>query len=147
MKYYDSIYNCPIGIFDRIVKSRDYSLLLISGKKKRKFDFENVWEKIYDQFIEKFGLSEKFKDYIRYKLEALKLYKLAYLNGQRDKIPMAQVRMIQANESLGEYESDLNRIAFQIAKHIGRIDTNVVSVDEFYSYLKEISNGKNNQAR
>jgi hypothetical protein len=141
MKYYNSIENLPVIIFDKICRSADFTLLLIDKTCKIGLnELESAWAVIYNEYIKLFGISEKYKDYLRYMTEALSLYNVAIQTGRRDKITMAQVREAQAMKIFeGSQSGSIYKTAMYISKAVGfRVNVNEMTVAEFYTYIKGV---------
>jgi hypothetical protein len=146
MKYFDSINNCPILIFDKINKTGDIRLLIvdkainISDKELLK-----IWEKIFDEYIEIFGISETYVNWIMYMQEAIRLYDEAINEDKPHLYTMAQVKEIEASEMLTATVEDINITCAKISRELGfAVNPLKTTVSEFYSYIKIMQNGKKN---
>ena len=141
-KYYDSIDNCPIAIFNSILKSKDVKFLTIKGKAKIK-TLQKAWEKIFNEYLEEYGLPEKYKKYLELNITASKLYNEAYNKNQRHKKTLAKVRELEAEEIFKDQkEEDFDLLVAKIEKNQGfNIDPYSVSVRKFYSYVKLLNDG------
>lgn len=137
MQYYDSIYNCTMRVFDSVSKTNDLSLLVIDKKASIKTsDLESAWNKIYDELISTFGLSQKFQDYLNLMVQACELYKQGYVDNFRDKITLAELKEAQAHEILGEpSKKGFLSMVTPLSKFMGfRINPNDITVFEFFDY-------------
>lgn len=131
MKYakglkYDSIDNMPIAVFSKIMRTGDFSEI-----------GEQVWIKIFDEYIDAFGLGE-YESYLRLQQEAVKNYFLAYCKGQMHLVTIAELKERQAEEMISETDSlSLEKAAAAVSKFMGfRVNVAEVSVKEFYTYIK-----------
>jgi hypothetical protein len=147
-KTYNSIDELPIWNFSQINKSGDLGYLYFKYKKPKDKRLLKIWENIYDEFIKRFGLSENYIKYINIRQQALELYKEAYVDGEKYKRVLADIKVAEAERLIEDSEDvDLFEVSAYLTKNnFGRIDVKVVSVAEFYSYLKIIKkeNGKKN---
>ena len=140
---YDSIHSISIHLFDKIDKSGDFKLLIKPGK-RYKGDLEKVWEKIYDEYLNEFGISNKYKDYINLKIAQAELITDHRVNGNKVSKTLAKVKEQEAKtlmESVGE--SSLSDMAAKLSKNMGfMVDPHTVSVYMFISYLKLAARGE-----
>ena len=154
--YYDSIYTLPEFYFDLINKTIDPKgdcKICKSCKEECKFKFlmineatppqnvnlERLWSKIYDQFLEVFGLNQKFEDWMRYKREEVRLYVRVYLHGEKHLKTLAEIRKRQAEELMIQLNggSDKAEVYAAMSKFMGYpANPMKMSVFEFYSNLK-----------
>lgn len=135
---YDSIDNCPIGIFHKISENGDLSLLIKEGDYPKK-DLEKAWNKIYNEVIEDNGIPENYSDAIKYRIKALEQFNLAYNDNQRFRITLGQMALLQAREllkSTGE-KNNFNDTLAQLSKAVGfRLDKNIITISEYLAYLR-----------
>lgn len=135
---YDSIDNCPIGVFHNISENGDLSLLVKQGNYPKK-DLEKAWNKIYNEVIKDNGIPESYLDSIKYRIKALEQFNLAYNDNQRFRITLGQMALLQARtllESTGE-KNNFNDTLAQLSKAVGfRLDKNIVTISEYLAYLR-----------
>ena len=139
-QHYNSISDITCFSFDEIIKTGNYSFLFKDQKKTLSdSECENIWENIYDEFIKEFGISEQYKLY----LEKMGLYvqhlDAAYNGGDKSQLTLAEIKLRQAEDMMKASESKQDIYAV-VSKAMGfRIDCKIVTVKEFYSYLRLIS--------
>lgn len=141
-KCYKGIEDLPISIWFKINETNNYNLLI----KNRLIPFSNCekqWIKIYDEFIARIGLNDDYKEY----LETTKRIAIMQCNYILSPSPADKVSI---NRELRELEErtkgktiKYNEIIAHVSKMQGyRIESNKVSVWEFYGYLKLENNGR-----
>jgi len=147
-KYYDSINNLPVFLFDTINKTSDFTYLMIDPDQAipKNVNLFNVWADIYDEFIDEFGNNEKFEDWIRTRKRAVKLMREAYIDGKEYLITIAEATWREADMMMEAIEGGgLTKTSAIISKYMGfRINPMEITTAEFYSYfyLAQKSNGK-----
>ena len=72
-KIYSSVDNCPIGIFNKVLETKDYNLLCYNGKAKPQRLLES-FKIIYDEYLKLFGIPDQFKRYSIHMRKAGELY-------------------------------------------------------------------------
>lgn len=135
---FDSIDNLTCAVFDKINLTGDTSLL---GCK----DHVKVWEKINDEFIDTFGISTEYKQYLSYMSQYVKLLNEAVNGKDRSKINLANKYKIEAEKCLKNEVSTIDKYAI-VSKYMGfRVNPNEYTVKEFYSIIKMMQqDGKEN---
>ena len=138
LKLYKSIDELPIWNFEKINKTSDLGYLYSEYQEKPKIDnLDDVWEAIYNEFIKEFGLSQYFLDWLNLRLQALELYREAYVEGEKYKRVLAKVKEAEADELMSSNSTQDNNVYAIVSKSMGfRVDPKQVSVKEFYQYLK-----------
>jgi len=147
MIVYNSIDNITCTIFDSVMDKRDYSLLfknkmlykILNKLFKKMLDIFlfKTWEKIHDEFIDTFGISEQYKRYMDLMNDALEHYNNVYNEGKRHELVFAQIKEYEAEKCLKGVKKNEN-IYSQIARFTGfRINPSTITVREFYNYVKE----------
>jgi len=147
MEYFDSIENLPLYNFEQINSTNDFSFLFINRKEGMKFDevkMQKIWAKIYDEFLSEFGVSESLIMFIERMNRVLEYYNLAYNEGQRHYLTLAEIEKRKAYDSLESGSNGISTIAY-VSKFMGfRINPKEIPVKEFYNYLKLATNGQEN---
>tara|TARA_R110000803_G_scaffold98237_2_gene166392 strand:+ start:128 stop:565 length:438 start_codon:yes stop_codon:yes gene_type:complete len=145
MNYYNSITELPIYNFDVMCKTGDVSYLLKDGKDSFPEDIDEIalWSDLYNEFLETFGLSDKFKKYLKLRAKATKLYKEALVDGHTHKITFAKLADMEAIDAIQEVDGgDLSKTSASLSKFYGfRINPMEISVKEYYSYVYQADNG------
>lgn len=143
MNFHESIDDLPIYNWFKIHESSDYTFILLKKKKvtdKEKKALISIWNKIYNEYILKFGFSDEYLHVIE----------------KRKHIALLQIDMIESGDAslqtiIEINESELERrkaalpkndfyaIKAVIEKKMGfKIDIKTCSVVEFFTYLKNI---------
>ena len=138
---YNSITDLPVWNFDKINQTGDFGYLCKEYKKcKLTKELIETWDNIMNEFILNFGISDKFKEYLSLKVQALELFKEAYVDGETYKRVLAKVRDSEAEAIFKEgTKQNIYDISAYLTKNgFGRIDLKAITVMEFYSYLKQI---------
>ena len=149
-KFYKDIDEMPIYNFEMINKTGNLQYLAKRDYKKVKVDksLEVIWENIYNEYLQEFGINENFVMYLKYKLEAIKYYNNAYNKGLRHEINFAKLAEKNAEELINDgSDISVGDIASVMAKNMGfRINIKEISVREFYNNIKlmQKNNGENN---
>tara|TARA_R110002124_G_scaffold283449_2_gene459501 strand:- start:23030 stop:23485 length:456 start_codon:yes stop_codon:yes gene_type:complete len=149
VKIYKSIKQLPIGNFDILCKTKDYRYLLHNEFEElsEDEDYEQIWSSIYDEFLERYGLGEDYKEWCKLMRKASQAIGDVYLNGKKWRITHANIYRQMADDLIKNVEvGDLNVTCATLSKFNGfRINPMEISVVEFYSYLEvtktENSNG------
>jgi hypothetical protein len=148
VQYYDSIYNCPLEVFEKVQIENDYKYLLIPIDYKNEKDKENhlnsfnkedaekSWLNIYDQYSEKIK-SKSNNNLFEYQKQ---LYKTAgeyrvikacvFLIAQKLEVNLLNSLTPVEHEVL-DYEEEvkqLNQFGYRI--DINNIDTELLRVDK-----------------
>lgn len=111
-------------------------------------NLERMWSKIYDEFLDTFGLSQKYEEWQRMLSESVRLYTQVYLDGKRHLKPMAEIAERQADELMKELGGkDSGEEIASLSKYMGyRINPMKVTVKEIYGYIK-LMNDENEQIK
>jgi len=134
---YKSIYDLPAWNFDQINTKHDFSYLFKKYKKvapnKR---ILKIWDNIYDEFIEAFGVSEYFVQYINCLIEALKFYKKAYIDNERHNVNFAILKEQEARDIYDMNNKTDKNIYARVSVFLGKpINPKQISTFEFYSLI------------
>ena len=139
---YKSIESLPIWNWYEILKTGDLKHLFINGKGRVSERIGELWDELQDQYINEFGLDDKFKK----KLKLLK--KKAILNYDfiitGDRFINTKLSIVEAdlNELDTEQGISFHELKDHLEKYKGfRIDTKITSVIEWHYALKNMSNG------
>lgn len=128
-----SIANFPIGLFMQIMQTGNVSLIDAPARKQA-----DVWAKIYDEYIEAYGISESYQSYLDLKGTAIDLYFKAFCQGQKHFATLAEVKERQAEAVLMETTGQsFDVMLASVSKFMGfRVDPATTSVKEFFSYVE-----------
>lgn len=135
MRKYDSISNCPIAVFDKVLKTGDYSSLN-AGNNGHK-----CWEKIMDGYFSEFGVPANYKRYLKKKIRSTEFYVKAVDTGDKSLETWGDVEKIEAESEIntsGESEN-ISVTCAKLSRRMGFIiDPNKVSVLFYNASLKAI---------
>lgn len=130
-KYYDSIMVLPLSRWNKINDTYDFGHLYHEYKKDNKL--ESIWAKIYNEYIEHFGLSDEFKDHLR-KIKSLSILKYEQVE-EFDSFRDAEITILE-NELKEQKEANNGLIMAMVSKFMGLpINPEKITVYEFYNYL------------
>lgn len=121
----------PIGYFLSVLVSFGLILLVLLYKENP----AKVWEKIYDEFIQRIGLSKEYTDYI----ERIKRVALLECEWVIEPSPINKAQLMiermQLEDTQKQKNVEYSKIIAQVSKSQGyRINPKEVTVLEFYSY-------------
>lgn len=138
-KIYDSIHNCPIGVYFRIIESGDLSLL---GKGKP-YNLANAWQNINNERLQAFGIQEEYERYLSLREKASSYYADAYLKKQKHLKAYAKIAEEEAfaifdprkNENIDHKKQHQTQVQL-VTKKIGSIPSlQKTTVYEFLTAL------------
>ena len=141
VKYYKNIEELPIYNFNKVLETGDLKWIVASGDITHTANV--VWDTIIDEYSEYVGFSQSYIDYMAFSKKAALLTIQAYLEDKRHLITFAKVAQQQADAALGETENDFEKSVAIVSKYMGyRVDAKKTSVKEFYSIIKLMKDGK-----
>ena len=141
-----TIDDLPIKIWFDIHKTGDYRMLLKKIVTIDADDFQylfNVWEVIYNQYIDMFGLSEEFLEDLNSQIQ-LANYKAEFvISGNRflkTLIKIEEEKMV-SNRNVSK-PIELEMLLAKMSKYYGfKLESKELTVVQYYSYLNSVSNG------
>jgi hypothetical protein len=137
---YKSIDDLPIWNFDILCKTRNYQYLLHDefAEFPEDIDADELWTRIYDHYLEVYGLGEDYKEWCKLMRKASNAIGDVYLKGQKWKITHAEIYRQMADKLISNVEAgDLSVTCASLSKYNGfRINPAEISVREFNSYLE-----------
>jgi hypothetical protein len=144
MKHYSSIDDLPIFNWNKVHETGELKYLLHDPGKKLKTaelnQLPKIWESIYDEFIQKVGLSESYLEILESERKiALLQIEMAETgdNNIQTFIEIDQVRLERKQNEMPE--GDFYQLKSFLEKKQGHpIDIRKCSVIEFYSYIKTL---------
>ena len=143
--YYSNIDDCPVGVYYKILESKDLRLLHLKGF-YTSFRAKLAWKQIEAELIKTYGLPTILQEYYRKKVSALHFYDLAY-NKDKSYLTNAKVLDKQADMMLQEEVGEVEKFEVmvgKVSKLMGfRIDVNIISIREFNGYLEAIKSEQN----
>jgi len=137
----------PIKIWFDIHKTGDFRLLLkeiVTINAKQFQELFEVWNEIYNQYIEMFGLSEEFLADLNQQVQ-LANYKAEFIiTGDRyfkTLIKIEEAKIEFENKGKGE-PMELEMLLAKMSKYYGfKLESKELTVVQYYSYLKNVKNG------
>lgn len=160
ISYYHDIYHLPMLYWDLLNKTGDLTYLLKdreNGKfpkrakaKDDKSEGENrleaevIYNRIYKQYIDVFGLGKKQEEWIELKKQEANFVTKSYEKGGKHFINFARLKELEAKELLESMEGgNLNKTNAMLSKYYGTIIKPAeVSVYDYIGLINEMnSNG------
>lgn len=163
-KNYRSIEELPAWNFSKIMETKDFRYLLklpdffdMDGVKlPESIDFGAAWDKIFDEYIKEFGLSEEFSNILNLQRK-IAMLKIRMVTGNqwslRAAITLEQEKLQQLFKNTKGDKSKFEETLAYIEQFFKiSLDTHKVSTKRFYTYLeimrkqtiKQRANGKKN---
>lgn len=138
-RYYDSIRNCPLSVWNQISETGDVRFLYRGGWYRKKKALQ-AYQRIQSEYISEFGIPSFYRDYLKEMGRAAWEWSKVW-NGEPWRKPVAMIREAQAKGKLDlmPKQSFITSLA-QVSKGMGyRIDPKKITVWEFYGYVKALS--------
>lgn len=148
LKYYDSIDDLPINNWIKINETNDLKWLLINNKKeinKKEINIlRNIWDKIFEQFIDYFGIPDKMLKVLELKREIFSLNCDLISYSDRSIQTFIDIAQYQLNELQKENSKiNFNEIKVYVEKYMGfQINEKKMSVKDYYTYINVINKNK-----
>lgn len=139
MKHYDSIDNLPLYNWRKINETNDLRWMFASGKGQVNRRIAEAWQTIYDEYIDEFGINDKYLQILELKREIVKLTAELALTGDRSietfiDIAKWELTELLKNEDKGQ---SFGTVKAYVEKYMGfHLDERIVSVRDYYNYLK-----------
>lgn len=138
----------PIKVWFDIHKTGDYSLLLKEKKIEVGIDdlqqlFE-AWEMMYNEYIERFGLSPEFLEDLELQVEIANEKADFILTGQRHLRTMYKIKEeeLASNQKKSSEPLELESLLARMSKHYGfKLSSHDLTTAQYYGYLKSVKNG------
>ena len=145
---YRSIDELPIKIWFDIHKNVNFKKLLKSGfceNEKTYFKLFETWQKLYNEFIDRFGLSDEFLADLQTEIKIANLQADLIITKQKHLktlIKVEQEKMRINNFDISE-PKDIETILAKMRKYYGfKLSSRELTTAEYYSYLNNITDGK-----
>jgi hypothetical protein len=141
-----SIDELPIKIWFDIHSSGDYRLLL-KGITKEECDFERLydyWKELYNEYIERFGLSESFLENLNLQIEIAKLKADLLITGKRHLRTIIKIKEEELNYGNTRVKKPLGleELLARMSKFYSfKLESKELTVTQYYSYLNVVTNG------
>jgi len=147
LDYYSSIDELPVKIWFDIHKTGNFSLLLkndIKIKEKEFINLSEAWNKIYNQYMKKFGLSEEFIADLNQSIRLAELQAKFIITKKPHYKTLIKVEKEKIKNTKEEIKKphELESILATISKHFGfQLRSRDLTTLEYYSYINNITNG------
>lgn len=139
----------PTNKVKTLLKSFIYGLkFLIKPDKYNKDYYTDAWNKLYQQFVDKFGFDDGFKELLELKLERWKIAQEFFIEGadKRDRFLITKFKVLTAqieevenhNKSTGK-SMDFEAVKVYVDKWIGApLNDKECSVVQYQYYINEM---------
>lgn len=140
-RYYVSIHDCPIGVFEAVLDKKEYHKLCFEGTMSED-QLHDIWIKIYSEFIKTFGLPETYERYVSLRLKWCSEQVRIWCKGQNYRESFAAIYKSEYESLLLDVKSEFHKAIAYVSKEMGfRVPPNETTVFEFYGYIKHLNNG------
>lgn len=149
-KCHTTIDSIPVYNWWKIHDTKDLSYLYLVKKPIVKSDIGGLavlWKRLYDEYLKRFGIGEKAVEIIEKQREVIQLIKQIGVDNDNDMLTYLDIakQQLQTLEVKAEKQGDFSHYEFkgrlERALKIS-IDPKKVSVEEYYSYLKILEDGR-----
>lgn len=148
LKTYNDINDLPIQNWFKIHKDEDYGALLTEKKELTNDDIIKLillWDVLNNQFIDRFGLSDEFIQEMDIR-DKIAEYQADWIitkdNYYNTLIKVEEGKLKMFVNDTEEYQ-DLEKTLAKMSIHYKfKIDSRGLTTGQYYSYLHEITNGK-----
>lgn len=142
-RFYNSIDNCPIGVFQDILRGASLRKLVIKGKPKDK-QLIKAWERIYDEYLRLYGIPQGYQEYCNKKIQAGEVFLQSMEAGQEWRRAIYKLLNAEAEGAIKHtHKQEFEKVLAQTSKMVGfRLNPKEVTVKEFYGYLNLAQNGE-----
>ena len=144
---YDSIHVMPVWNWMEIHEKHDLKYLLIDpGQTISKEDLANQWERLYAEYIEEFGIHEKYRDYLQKRIHIARMKCDMILTDDFSLQNIIDVEEIELQAMLKDREKiKYMDIVASLSKFMGfHVNTRQITVFEYYSYLRNFERATKN---
>ena len=148
-KLYKSIDDLPQWNWVQIHKTDNLAYLkkLDSYRKIEKEvtnELQDLWQTIYDEYLEEFGLSKEYIEHLNKKKEIARLKKEYILTGDRNILNLIDIEEAELIDSYTKTESqEFESVVVGIEKMQGiRIDPKKITVYQYNNYIRNLKEKK-----
>lgn len=139
---YLSIDSLPVYNWFKVFETQDLKHLIISGSASDEY-LQNLWEKLFNEYISVFGLDNSFKNYFKHTKKMLELevkYALTKKGSILFKLENEKLKYASLNP-VKENSDNFMSIIASVENSINRsINEREISVLKFYTYIKQLEN-------
>lgn len=148
LNYYKSIDELPVKIWFDIFESSDLRKLLIDKvdiNVKIFNELESAWEKMFNEWIERFDFSEEYKEHLDHKIKIAELQADFIISGDKYLKTMIRIEkeVLKSEQPTETKPFELESVMWKMSKFYGfKLNSRELTVVEYYSAINEISNGR-----
>ena len=144
-RYYRSIENLPQWNFQKVLQTGDLRFILVlddyfeieSVKVNKSIDLNTIWEKIFDEYIKEFGLSDSYMRVMRDRRRIALLKCDMIIRGDYGLEAAIRIQEKKLDDEGNKTEISFEETVAHVEKYRGMaIDVTKVSVKRFNTYLK-----------
>lgn len=138
--FYNSIEDLPVFNWFKIHETQDFSYLIKNREEARKYDenhINEIWLKIYSEYLDNFGFNDRFKAYLEAKRE-LEILKIDYsITKDQYFLTFIEVKEAEIKKEFDKHtKGDYLELKAYLEKFMGfKLNISEVSVKEYYNYL------------
>lgn len=141
-KLYTSISNLPMVAWNKLHETGNLAHLIKKGAASRG-RLNEVWDKIQNEFLDRFGLTDDYRKYMELKLRYIKLTAKYMQTLDRDiemQLTLLEIDIKDKEASMASKGIGFNEGYGWLTKQIGSyLPLNKVSVEEYYSLMRSQS--------
>ncbi len=150
-KYYRNLDELPLWNWIKLFTEKDYKYLIkdveysiFTIKPKDFEDLNNIWQKIYDEYVDNFGFTKKYKRVLELQRKIAILKCNMYINDNsfiRNEIRIKEQQLKKENSKnvVDEDGNDYNKQLILIEKWLGSsLDMKQLSTKKYFTYLEII---------
>jgi len=141
----------PIKAWFDIHKTGDYSLLLkniITVDKAGLDSLFDLWKKMYNEYMSRFGLSDQYKEHLDKEIDIAKLKAKLIITGARHLKTLIRIKEqeLMSDKPKIEKPLELEVLLARMSKSYGfKLESKELTVTQYYSYLNVVNNGWSNK--
>lgn len=155
VKHYTAIDEMPIYNWRKINETNDLRWLFPEGKgmitPKKKTLLSEAWEKIFDSFIDTFGISKDFRRVLELRREIIVLKSKSLIYGDKSLNTMIKILNIELERLLKNTEAGVktfSEVKGYIEKFMGfQLNERTTTVLDYYTYLNLLQENASNANR
>jgi len=141
LKCYTSISDLPIYNWFKIHETNDLKYILIEEQKvgfMRQEELSVVFSKIYDEFLDTFGISDDLKRISELRRDIRVLEIDMYLYNDMSKETFIDIKKAELDSIVyGKSKAKLNDVKGYVEKYMGfKLDDKITAVKDYYSYIE-----------
>lgn len=143
MKTFESISDLPLHRWRKINETNDLSYLIVKPNVtpplKEQRLLPALWDKIYCEFLDTFGINDDFKNILEIQRDILVLKMQMAIDGDRFHLNFIKMKEQEIKDLQGEggTSNNFNETKARISKFMGfAINENETTVKDFYTYVE-----------